>query len=244
MTSGSRTIPHPQRPTQRPIRRNRWWTTLLCSAVLPLAAAPPADAPADSGWILQKLARPAPMRTSFVEIRDSKLLKAPLRLSGEYLRPREDTLVREVRAPYAETTTIVTSKTGAGQATIARGGKTRTFSLARAPELAGLQASFGAMLAGDRATLERHYRLAPQGTRSRWTLAMTPKDATLAAKVRQIVLHGRGAELRCIETLPAKAGETQRTLLATAARAAGDVPDAAALAALCHGIRADAILNR
>ena len=189
----------------------------------------------DAAWILSKLARPAPMRTSFVELRDSRLLKAPLRLSGEYRRPRSDTLVRDVRAPYLETTTIVSSPGGAGQATIVRGGKSRTFSLARVPELASLQASFGAMLAGDRATLERHYRLAPQGTRERWTLALAPKDAKLAAKVRQIVLYGRGAELRCIETLPAKAGEVQRTLLATAARAAGSDTDANAIAALCRG---------
>ena len=75
---------------------------------------------ADSDWILKALARPAPMRTDFVEVRDSPLLKAPLRLSGEYRRPREDTLVREVRAPYRETTTIATSKTGPGEATIVR----------------------------------------------------------------------------------------------------------------------------
>ena len=61
-----------------------------------------------------------------------------------------------------------------------------------------------------------------------------PKDAQLAAKVRDIVLRGRGAELRCIETRPAK-GELQRTLLAGAARAAGNAADGAALAALCGG---------
>lgn len=186
----------------------------------------------DTGWIVSKLARPAPMRTSFVEVRGSKLLKEPLRLSGEYLRPREDTLVREVRSPYVETTTIVTRTSGPAQATIVRGGRSRTFSLARVPELAGLQASFGALLAGDRAMLERHYALAPRGTRERWTLALTPKDAGLAAKVQRITLHGRGAELRCIETTP-KTGEAQRTLLATAARAAGGAADAAAVAALC-----------
>ena len=36
-----------------------------------------------SEWILRALARPAPMRTDFVEVRDSPMLKAPLRLSGE-----------------------------------------------------------------------------------------------------------------------------------------------------------------
>jgi hypothetical protein len=212
---------------------------LLCSvALLPCTASAQAavDERADSAWVLQKLARPAPMRTSFVEVRDSPLLKAPLRLSGEYQRPRDDTLVREVRAPYAETTTI-----RAGQATIARAGKSpRTFSLSRVPELASLQASFGAMLSGDRAALEKYYRVETQGTRRRWTMALLPKDAQLAARVRDITLYGRGAELRCIETRPTptakgKTGEIQRTLLAGAARAADKTTTADALARLCHG---------
>lgn len=211
---------------------------LLSSAALPWAAAQPAVdqlSPVEAGWVLARLARPAPMRTSFVEVRESQLLKEPLRLSGEYLRPREDTLVRQVRSPYVETTTIVSSKGDAGQATIERSGESRTYSLSRTPELASLQSSFGAMLAGDQARLERDFRIAPQGTRARWTLVLTPKDAGLATRLKQILLYGRGAELRCIETVPAKGSEVQRTLLATAARAAGDEADAAALIALCRG---------
>ncbi len=184
------------------------------------------------------------MRTDFVEVRDSPLLKAPLRLSGEYRRPDERTLVREVRAPYRETTTIVSpasvtstaapATAGAGEATISRPGKTpRTFSLARAPELASLQTSFGALLAGDRSGLERSYRLTASGTTQRWTLALAPKDAALAARVRQIVLHGQGAELRCIETQPNK-GPLQRTLLASAALAVKADSDAKALETLCR----------
>ncbi len=170
------------------------------------------------------------MRTAFVEVRDSKLLKAPLRISGEYSRPSGDTLVREVRAPYAETTTI-----SSGNVSIARAGKSpRTFSLSRVPELAGLQASFGALLSGDRALLQQHYRVASAGTRQHWTLTLTPKDAAFAAKVRDITLHGRGAELRCIETTPNGKGLVQRTLLAGAAQAASNVTTAGELASLCH----------
>jgi hypothetical protein len=197
-----------------------------------LSAAEPAAEQTDaglSGWVLAKLARPAPMRTPFVELRGSALLKAPLRLQGEYQRPDADTLVREVRSPYPETTTI-----RAGEVAMTRNGRTRTFSLSRAPELAGLQASFGALLSGDRALLERHYRIAADGTRQDWSLTLLPKDRQLAGKVRDIVLHGRGAELRCIETRPVK-GDLQRTLLAGAARTAAPTLDAAALAALCHG---------
>lgn len=175
------------------------------------------------------------MRTGFVELRDSKLLKAPLRISGEYLRPDDATLVRSVRAPYVETTTITSGKGGAGTVTIARAGHApRTFSLSRVPELTGLQTSFGALLSGDRALLEQHYRLASAGSREHWMLTLTPKDAQFATKVRAITLYGRGAELRCIETQPARGTEIQRTLLAGAARDAAQAGSGAALTTLCR----------
>jgi len=202
-----------------------------------LHAAPElATAAVEADWILDRLARPAPMRTAFVELRESRLLKDPLRLSGEYRRPADDVLVREVRMPYAETTTIRTGEAGAGEATIARAGKApRTFSLSRAPELAALQASFGALLSGDRTALAEHYTISSDGTRGHWTLTLVPKRTDLAAQVRDIVLHGRGAELRCIETRTPGSEQPQRTLLASAAHAAAGSVDTAGFAALCHG---------
>lgn len=201
-----------------------------------------AGAAPDPAWILARIARPVPSRTPFLELRGSKLLKAPLRISGEYRHPDAATLVREVRVPYAETTTI-----RAGEATIARPGKApRRVSLSRYPELAGMQQSFGALLAGDIASLQRHYRLASDGRRESWRLVLVPLDAAVARRVRGIVLHGRGAELRCIETQPAGGGDTQVTLLAGAARdaAAGAdsvaAADVAAILALCDNGRGDA----
>lgn len=228
MISGIGRSPHRHRPLRAMTKALLALTALLCTA-------PAMAQNADSDWILQKLARPAPMRTDFVEVRDSPLLKAPLRLSGEYRRPDANTLVREVRAPYAETTTITTGGNGPGQATIARAGKSpRTFSLARVPELAALQASFGALLAGDRKQLQRHYRIQASGTRQQWTLLLTPAEQALAGSVRDITLYGRGAELRCIETRPAQSAQVQRTLLASAARSAQPAMDGKALAALCR----------
>jgi hypothetical protein len=212
--------------TARPERR---LNALLLAAAAALCAGTALANQADVAWILKALAQPAPMRTDFVEVRSSAMLRTPLRLSGEYRRPDAQTLVREVRAPYAETTTI-----RAGEATIARAGKApRRFSLSRAPELASLQSSFGALLAGDAQGLGRSYRLTASGTRERWTLAMVPKDTTLAARVRDITLYGQGAELRCIETRPTK-GELQRTLLASAARAVTATSDAAEFERLCR----------
>ena len=105
----------------------------------------------------------------------------------------------------------------------------RSFALSRAPELAGLQASFGALLGGDTAALGQSYRTTASGSREDWTLVLAPRDPALAATLRDITLRGRGAELRCIETRPID-GELQRTLLAGAARSAGVGADAATLA--------------
>jgi len=233
--------------TMRPTSTTVPMTSVLL-AIMALAGAPslhaapePGVAAVEADWILDRLARPAPMRTAFVELRESRLLKSPLRLSGEYRRPAADVLVREVRAPYAETTTIRTGEAGAGEATIARAGKApRTFSLSRAPELAALQASFGALLSGDRDELARHYTIDSDGTRGNWTLALVPRRAELAVQVRDIVLYGRGAELRCIETRTPGNEQPQRTLLASAAHAAVENVDTAGFAALCHGDGADA----
>lgn len=164
-----------------------------------------------------------------MELRGSPLLEAPLRVSGEYRRPEADVLVRVVRAPHPEKTTLRD-----GTIEIARAGKVRRFALSRAPELAGLQAGFGALLGGDRETLERHFAIEASGTRADWILTLSPADPALAKKLRSIVLHGHGAEVRCIETQPIE-GDLQRTLLAGTAVAAADVADPGALASLCRG---------
>lgn len=214
---------------------------LLCSAVPPCAASPeqaggePARSEqADPDWILARIARPGAISTAFVELRGSALLKAPLRVQGRYARAADATLVREVTAPYREKITL----TGE-QATLERDGKPpRTFPLARAPELAELRQGFGALLSGDAAQLQQRYTLSAAGTRQAWQLRLDPKDlkdpAAAKPPLREIQLHGQGAELRCIETTGAN-GEPQRTLLAGAAQAAADVSDGESLVALCRG---------
>jgi hypothetical protein len=203
-------------------------TALLCAAALPCAAE--TAAPIGADWILQAVARPAPSRTVFVELRESSMLKQPLRLQGEYRRETDGRLVRQVTAPYAETTTL-----SAGEALVERAGRApRRISLQQVPELAAVQAGFGALLAGDRALLQQTYSVQAQGTREDWKLQLLPRDPRLAASLKRIDLYGRGAELRCVESHPAK-GQPQRTLMAGAAADADGISDASALAGLCRG---------
>ena len=180
--------------------------------------------------MLQAVARPAPSRTVFLELRDSPMLRQPLRLQGEYRREVDGRLVRQVTAPYAETTTLAS-----GEAVVERAGRApRHIPLQQVPELAAVQAGFGALLAGDHDLLRKTYSVQASGVRERWQLQLVPRDPGLAAALRRIDLHGRGAELRCVESHPAK-GSPQRTLMAGAAAAAAGVDDPAVLAALCHG---------
>jgi hypothetical protein len=192
-------------------------------------AATATTAAVDADWILRQLQRPPPVSTPFVELRGSAMLKQPLSLRGEYRRPDATTLVREVRAPYAETTTIRN-----GEASIAREGRApRRFSLARVPELAALQGGFGALLSGDRAAIETQYALEATGVAGGWMLVMRPRDARAASRLDAIVLRGRDDELHCIESRPVQ-GDPQPTLLGAVAAAAGTVDSLDAALRLCR----------
>ena len=186
----------------------------------------------DPAWVVAQLAQPAPSQTAFVEVRESPMLKAPLQVSGRYHRPDASTLVREVQQPYSETSTIAN-----GQVRVQREGKRdRVFALSRAPELAGLQDSFAALLGGQLAVLERDFRLQAEGSQSQWRLVLTPHTARVAARLQDLTLHGSGKDLRCIQTRPVK-GAIQRTLIGGTAQAAisEQVNDGQALQALCTG---------
>src|SRR5690606_41068638 len=72
----------------RPIMRTRLnptaWLLVLLAATGSLHAAAPEQAPAgdavSSEWILDRLARPAPMRTRLVELREARPPRLPLPL--------------------------------------------------------------------------------------------------------------------------------------------------------------------
>jgi len=195
---------------------------LACVVAMPCAAA---EGP-DPATVLHALARPAPSATAFVEIRGSALLKQPLQIAGEYRRPDADTLVREVRSPYRETTTIAH-----GQAVIAREGKPeQRYALDRVPELAGIQSSFGALLDGDAQALQRQYEVTTEGSARHWQLRLQPRDAALLRRVRAIHLYGDDGDLRCIVTEPVR-GDLQRTVLGAAAQA---VEQGAAVVTACE----------
>lgn len=161
--------------------------------VLLLVTATPHAAELDADALLASLVRPPPDTTAFVEIRYSALLVTPIVVAGRLEHRVDGTLARIVESPYVETTEL----TGENVRVVREGGKPRQFSLERAPELRAMLASFGAVLRGDRALLERHFAVTVTGRPEQWQIVLTPRDERLARRVATIRVDGRDSEPRC-----------------------------------------------
>jgi outer membrane lipoprotein-sorting protein len=157
---------------------------------------------AAQGWDLQALmgemaAVPA-SRTRFVETRHLAMLTRPLELKGSLTYERPHRLTKHVESPFDELLTV----DGEALSLVNRTkGEQRTVSLREQPVLGALVESVRATLAGDRAQLERHYRVKFSGARQAWQLQLAPRQAQLRAHVESIVLAGAGDRLQRIEVL-------------------------------------------
>lgn len=204
------------------------WIALLLAALSAPATATSAAPELDA--LLARLQRPAPATAPFVEVRFSKLLATPLNVSGELEYRAADSLLRRVAAPYRERTEIRSENVVVER----EGQKPRRFSLKRAPELRGILASFGALLGGDRATLERHFTIKTLDDGTHWSLALTPREARTKKRIREVLVVGRADEPRCF-TVSETDGDASVMLVGDAARGALPQPlERETLAQLCR----------
>jgi outer membrane lipoprotein-sorting protein len=170
-------------------------SALLALLVLPALCAA-------QGWDLQALmgemaAIPA-SRTRFVETRHLALLTRPVELKGSLTYERPHRLTKHVESPFDE----LLSVDGESLSLVNRTkGEQRVVSLREQPALGALVEGVRATLAGDRAQLERHYRVKFSGARQAWQLQLAPREAKLRAHVESIALSGAGARLQRIEVL-------------------------------------------
>lgn len=141
----------------------------------------------------------------FTERRFSALLKGPAESSGTLVFQSPDILEKRTVEPQRESVRIEGSNVTYEGAT--RGGSVqkRTFSLADAPLLAALIESLRATLAGDLATLRRHYDVAwnPLQTPRSWQLTLTPRVRALRDAVSKVELRGAAGEVSAIEIVEA-----------------------------------------
>lgn len=163
-------------------------------ALLTVTTAIASAADSETNALLNRLARPGQETTPFIEVRYSALLTEPLVIAGELEHRDDGALVRRVLEPYRETTTLLGENV-----TVERdGSRPRHFSLDRAPELRGIMNSFGAMLKGDRATLERHFEVMSSESEDAWRIDLVPRGDNLRARLARVRVYGHGDRADCI----------------------------------------------
>jgi len=167
--------------------------SVLLLASLPAAAQ---EEPWDFARLMGELAQVQTSRARYTEVKRVALLQKPLQLSGTLFYERPARLEKRQTLPSREVISV-----DGDWLTVEREGKTRRISLQNAPLVAALVESLRATLAGDGAELEQLYKVRVEGTRQRWTLALTPREVEVAGVVKRILIAGSGSRLARLEIL-------------------------------------------
>jgi len=158
------------------------------------AAAAQTTAPPAFDELLQLLAARRHGHVTFTEVQQLAMLDRPLQSSGELLYEAPDRLEKRTLKPKAQTLILEH-----GVLTARRGHRTYVMELRDYPQVVPFVESIRATLAGDRAALERFFRVQFDGTLAAWTLLLVPVDATLAGAVKDIRIEGERDVVRTVE---------------------------------------------
>ncbi|WP_322470616.1 LolA-related protein [Hydrogenophaga sp. SNF1] len=184
------------------ISRRLW---LLALMLLPLTAARAAD---ELERLMALLAAHPGGTVRFVERRHMAMLDAPLVSRGEMSYRAPDWLERRTLSPRPER--LLLDK---DTLTLERDQRRMSMPVSQRPEVEAFVASIRSTLQGDRAALERHYRVALQGQpEKRWTLTLEPLQARLRGIVTQIVISGVGVAVDRIDYSQSDGDRTEMRL--------------------------------
>lgn len=151
-----------------------------------------------AGWgldaLLHGLAQTRAGHARFVEEKSIAMLDAPVVSSGELFYRAPDHLERRTLKPQPESMVV-----DGDTLVIERGDQAYHLQLHDYPELAAFIDSIRGTLAGDRARLERDYRLSLEGDAADWTLQLLPIDERMQAVVWRIRISGEQHQVQSIE---------------------------------------------
>jgi Outer membrane lipoprotein carrier protein LolA-like len=133
-------------------------------------------------------------RVEFIEQQFLAVLKQPIESSGELRYDAPDRLEKRTLKPHAETLVL-----SGGVLTVERAHNRRVMDLHSYPQVLPFVESIRATLAGDRASLERVFRLDFAGTVSRWTLTLVPLESKVKQTVSQVRIDGIRDQLLKVE---------------------------------------------
>jgi hypothetical protein len=198
--------------------KNSLWGCLWAVILGSSAAAWSEERAIDVDALIKSLARGAPARTDFTEVRFSSLLETPLILHGVLEYRAADSLSKRVDQPYVEELDI-----SANEVRMRREKQPeRRFSLGRAPELRSLLAGFSGLLSGDRARLAEFFVLSATGEHDGWRLSLAPRDSRTRSRLMDITVTGEAATPRCLIVENADGDASVMLLGAVAAKSLPD----------------------
>jgi len=185
---------------------------LLCVGVLLLMGA--ADV-SDLDRVMGALAQRKQGHVSFTEKKFIALLDKPVESSGELLYVAPDRLEKKTLKPRPEDLVLA-----GGVVSAQRGKRHYVLDLKQYPQVLPFIESIRATLAGDRAALERVFKVDFAGQFERWTLDLTPLDTKLVKTVKEIHIEG---EKDFIHTVEVREADGDRSLMTISATASADV---------------------
>jgi len=186
---------------------------LLAAAALAASPARAADPPLTLESLMAALARNGPGTVRFTETKTSALLKAPIESSGTLTYAAPAKLEKRTLAPRDERF-AVDGDTVVVESAARNAAEKRRFELRLGdyPAIRAFVESIRGTLAGDLASLRRHYRVELEGTWADWRLHLLPSDPQMAELVLKVVIAGAGSEVRRLEILEAGGDRSVMTI--------------------------------
>jgi predicted LPLAT superfamily acyltransferase len=173
----------------------------------PIAGATDTSGAAAFDELLRLFAARRHGQVAFTEVHRLAMLERPLESSGELRYDAPDHLEKRTLAPRPETLIL-----DHGVLTVRRGQHTRVLALRDYPQAVPFVESIRATLAGDRAALERFFRVQFTGDLEHWMLRLVPADATLERTVTDIRIEGARESMRTVEIHQADGDSSVLTL--------------------------------
>jgi outer membrane lipoprotein-sorting protein len=161
----------------------------------------------DIDQLMRGLAQTRSGHASFVEKKSIAILDKPVESSGELFYTAPDRLEKRTLKPRPESMVLEQ-----GTLTIEQKGKKHVLPLQNYPEIAAFIESIRGTLAGDRAALERAYRLSLEGGEQDWTLELLPLADRMKKVIERIRIVGERHELRTIEIRQADGDSSLMTI--------------------------------
>jgi outer membrane lipoprotein-sorting protein len=177
------------------LRRRHGCAVLIAAAGVGLS---PAHAETPLEALMRRFAAVRTSRATFTEEKAIPELELPLPSRGTLSWQAPDRLEKHTTTPIEEILRVEGDRL-----TLERPQQDvrQTLSLDRSPEIRPLVEAIRATLAGDLATLRRHYAVAFEGDPAdAWRMVLTPLSPRVLAAVQHITLAGRGAAILSVES--------------------------------------------